>query len=314
MFKILVVPVLSALSLPMVGQTPSPDATSNVITFRTEINLVKTDVKVLGPDRQSIPALSQEDFVVFDENEPQRIAHFASETEPLDLVLLLDVSNSMTRSLSAMAAKTRESLAQMHKGDRVALMLFSTRSEVAQPLTEDFHEIQTQILNSIYKQSLGSGTLINEALLMAAQYMQSEPQRGRRAIAIVTDNQSARAKVTGEQVTRALSDANITFNALLTGSVQTVPAPGRYSDPASAAPDVVQYVSRTGGEVLTGDSPAAGFRKIVESILTRYTINYAAPAAEPGSYRRIRVDLSPDAKARYPGAKIEARAGYYVAK
>jgi VWFA-related protein len=314
MFKILAVPVLSALSLPIFGQTPNPDANSNVITFRTEINLVKTDVKVSGPDRRSIPALSQQDFVIFDENEPQRIAHFASETEPLDLVLLLDVSNSMTRSLSAMAAKTREALAQMHKGDRVALMLFSTRSEVAQPFTEDFHEIQTQILNSIYKQSLGSGTLINEALLMAAQYMQSEPQRGRRAIVIVSDNQSARAKVTGEQVTRALSDGNITFNALLTGSVQPATAPGRYSDPANAAPDVVQYATRSGGEVLTGDSPAAGFRKIVESILTRYTIDYAAPAAEPGSYRRIRVDLSPDAKARYPGAKIEARAGYYVAK
>ena len=219
----------------------------------------------------------------------------------------------MTRSLSAMAGKTREALAQLHNGDRVALMLFSTRSEVAQPLTEDFHQIQTQILGSIYKQSLGSGTLVNEALVMAAHYLQSEAPRGRRAILIVTDNQSARAAATSEQVLRALSSANITVNALVTGAPVPVTAL-RYTDPTITAPDVLQYASRTGGEVLSGDSPAASFGKIVESILTRYTVEYAAPAAEPGEYRRIRVELSPSAKARYPAAKVEARAGYYTGK
>jgi VWFA-related protein len=307
MFRIQVAAGLLSLALPIFGQ-------ESVITFRTEISLVKVDVKVSTSAGRNISALTRDDFLIFDEDAPHAISHFASESEPLDLLLLLDVSNSMTRSLSAMAGKTREALAQLHDGDRVALMLFSTRSEVAQPLTEDFHQIQTQILGSIYKQSLGSGTLVNEALVMAAHYLQSEPPRGRRAILIVTDNQSARAAATSEQVLRALSDANITVNALVTGNAPQPTAAARYTDPANKPPDVFQYTSRTGGEVLTGDSPAASFRKIVESILTRYTVDYAAPAAEPGSYRRIRVELSPNAKARYPGAKVEARAGYYTAK
>ena len=306
MFRIQVTAALLSLALPICGQEP-------VVTFRTEINLVKVDVKVSTPAGRNISSLTKEDFLIFDEDAPQAIAHFASEPEPLDLILLLDVSNSMTRSLSAMAGKTREALAQLHDGDRVALMLFSTRSEVAQPLTEDFHQIQTQILSSIYKQSLGSGTLVNEALVMAAHYLQSETPRGRRAILIVTDNQNACAAATSEQVLRALSDANITVNALVTGNAPP-PAATRYTDPTNTAPDVLQYTSRTGGEVLTGDSPAAGFRKIVESILTRYTVDYAAPAAGSGYYRRIRVELSPNANARYPGAKVEARAGYYTTK
>ncbi len=307
MFRIQVAAALLSLALPIFGQEP-------VVTFRTEINLVKVDVRVSTPAGRNISSLTREDFLIFDEDAPQAVAHFASELEPLDLLLLLDVSNSMTRSLSAMAGKTREALAQLHDGDRVALMLFSTRSEVAQPLTEDFHQIQTQILGSIYKQSLGSGTLVNEALVMAAHYLQSEPPRGRRAILIVTDNQSARAAATSEQVLRALSDANITVNALVTGNSPQPPAANRYTDPTNTAPDVLQYTSRTGGEVLTGNSPAAGFRKIVESILTRYTVDYAAPATGSGYYRRIRVELSPNANARYPGAKVEARAGYYTTK
>ncbi len=307
MSKIRATAALLTLGFPILAQEP-------VITFRTEISLVKVDVKVSTAAPRNISGLTKEDFLIFDEDAPQPISHFASESEPLDLLLLLDVSNSMTRSLSAMAGKTREALGQLHNGDRVALMLFSTRSEVVQPLTEDFHLIQTQILGSIYKQSLGSGTLVNEALVMAAHYLQAEPPRGRRAILIVTDNQSARAAATSEQVLRALSDANITMNALVTGNAPLPAAAARYTDPANKAPDVLQYTLRTGGELLTGDSPAASFRKIVESILTRYTVDYAAPAADPGSYRRIRVELSPNAKARYPGAKVEARAGYYTGK
>ena len=305
--KITVTAALLSLTLCSFGQEP-------LVTFRSEVSLVKVDVKVSTPAARNISTLTKDDFLIFDEDAPQAISHFASESEPLDLLLLLDVSNSMTRSLSAMAGKTREALAQLHNGDRVALMLFSTRSEVTQPLTEDFHQIQTQILGSIYKQSLGSGTLVNEALVMAAHYLQSEPTHGRRAILIVTDNQSARAATTNEQVLRALSGANVTVNALVTGNAPLPVTTARYTDPTNKAPDVWQYSSQTGGEVLSGDSPSSSFRKIVESILTRYTVDYAAPTGDSGSYRRIRVELSPNAKAHYPAAKVEARAGYYTGK
>jgi VWFA-related protein len=272
-------------------------------------------VKVSDSRGNNLTRLSQGDFLVFDENEPRQITHFNRDTEPLDLVLLLDVSNSMTPSLTAMAARTREALAQLHPSDRVALMLFSTRSEVSQPFTTDFRQIQRRILDSIYKQSLGSsGTLMNEALLTAANYLNSEPRTSRRAILIVTDNQSARQTTTDDQASRALSDTDATLNAMLVGNAPHPQRTGRYTNPSSAPPDVFQLTNRTGGEVIDGDNPGDAFRKIIEKILTRFTLDYAAPPAEPGSYRRIRIELTPDAKRRYPDAKIEARAGYYARK
>ena len=42
------------------------------------------------------------DFVVYDENSRQSIAHFGRESEPLNVVLLLDVSGSMRPVLSEM--------------------------------------------------------------------------------------------------------------------------------------------------------------------------------------------------------------------
>jgi VWFA-related protein len=307
MSRKLAVLLLAATSVTVSGQ-------SDTLTFRTEINLVKVDVKVSDSRGNNLTSLAQRDFLVFDENEHRQITHFNRDTEPLDLVLLLDVSNSMTPSLTAMAARTREALAQLHPNDRVALLLFSTRNEVSQPFTTDFRQIQNRILDSIYKRSLGSGTLMNEALVTAASSLNSEPRTSRRAILIVTDNQSARQTTTDDQVSRTLSDTDATLYAMLVGNAPHPQPPGRYTNPAGAPPDVFQYTGRTGGEVIDGDNPGDAFRKIIEKILTRFTLDYAAPSAEPGSYRRIRIELTPDAKHRYPDAKIEARAGYYVRK
>lgn len=310
MYKLL---ALLATCLSTLGQATDTPPKSGVLTFRTETSLVKIDVKVSGANRNNITGLNQTDFLVFDENQPQRITHFGADSEPLDLVLLLDVSNSMTRSLGIVAANTRAALAQLHQGDRVALMLFSTRSEVAQPLTTDFHEIQTRILDSIYKQTLGGSTLLNEALVAAAHYLASEPTQGRRAILLVTDNQSARQSTTDDQTVRALSGADITLNAMLAGSDPHSQSVARYGNPANTPPNAFQYAARTGGEVIDGENPGDAFRNIIEKILARYTIDYAAPTAEPGSYRSIRVELTPEAQRRYSDAKVKARAGYYAA-
>ena len=97
------------------------------------MTLVKVDVQVTARDGKTISDLTQQDFTVFDENQPQPVAYFGRESEPLDLLLLLDVSGSMRRSLEDLAAGTRAALAQLHPGDRVALMLFSRRTNVVQP-------------------------------------------------------------------------------------------------------------------------------------------------------------------------------------
>jgi hypothetical protein len=51
---------------------------------------------------------------------------------------------------------------------------------------------------------------------------------------------------------------------------------------------------------------------MIERIRSRYFIQYPAPPAEAGVFRKIRVELSPAAQRRHPDATIHARAGYYA--
>jgi VWFA-related protein len=288
----------------------------DVPTFRTSVALVKVDTKVTGRDGRSINNLTKEDFIVFDEDAQREILEFGSEseTEPLRLLLLLDVSGSMSRLLGEMSTKAADALRQLRPSDQVAVMVFATTTEVVLPFTPDLKSVPAAIVNNVFKTTRGRETYTNEALLAAADYMKRQPAAGRRAVLVVTDNESARVSARDSEVLRALHDANVVLNAILVGGMKQTRSVGRYSDPASAPPDVNQYVQNTGGDFVADEDPANALARIVRQIATRYNFQYPAPQAEPGAFRRIRVELTPAAQRRYPGAVVQARTGYYVEK
>jgi len=283
--------------------------------FRASVTLIRVDIQATARNGQAISDLTQQDFLVFDENQPQQIAHFGRESEPLDLLLLLDISGSMRRSLEDVAAATRAALAQLRPGDRVGLMLFARRAEVIQPFTEDLRATQSKILDSIYKQNLGSGTLINESLIAAADYLKQQPVKGRRAVLIVTDNEGLNYKSPDSDVVRAMHSADIVLNALVTRKNARPPAvrAARYTNPDFDPPDVYAISEKTGGEAVEGLGKVSEmFQRMIGRIRARYFVQYPAPQAETGAFRRIRVELAPQAKRKYPDATIRAREGYYA--
>jgi len=94
--------------------------------FRAGVTLVRVDVQVTATEKP-ISNLSRDDFVLLDEGEPQRIAYFGRETEPLWVLLLLDVSGSMGRFLRQIATVSQRALSGLNPGDHVGVMLFSRR-------------------------------------------------------------------------------------------------------------------------------------------------------------------------------------------
>lgn len=289
-------------------------AQDDIPVFKAEVSLVKVDIEVADRAGRNPTDFTKDDFIVYDENQAQPIVHFERESEPLDLLLLLDISGSMRKSLEDVAAATRAALAQLHKGDRVALMLFSRRADVVQPFTADPGATQYKILDSIYKQNLGNGTLINESLIAAAGYMKQQGAKGRRAILIVTDNEGIHYQSPDADVVRSMLSADTVLSAIVVMKGPRPPAMRAtgYTNPDFAPPDVYKISAATGGEAVDGVGRVGEvFERMVERIRSRYFVQYAAPPSELGLFRHIRVELSPNARMRHPGAVIRARSGYY---
>lgn len=284
-------------------------------TFRAGVSLVKVDAQVSDRNGRAIAGLTSEDFQIFDEGERQKIVYFGQESEPLDLLLLLDVSGSMSRFLEQMAGAARTALTQLRTGDRVGVMLFARNAEVREPLTVDLHAVESEIREAVHARSLGSGTAINAAVIAAAQYLGKQPVKGRRAVLIVTDNQGLNYLVPDDDVIRELFAADAVLNGIVIGKQwrPDPPRPGRYVNPDFTPPDVVKLSGQTGGETLAAGKSGESFAEMIERIRSRYSMQYQAPAAQAGSFRRIRVDLSEAAKAHYRDASVRARSGYYAA-
>ena len=120
-----------------------------------------------------------------------------------------------------------------------------------------------------------------------------------------------------ETVLQALAEVNAVLNAIVPSNAKP-PAPikdmtGR--NPDFAPHDVFKLARLSGGEVLRADKAGERFEELMERLRVRYSLVFTPPPdAPPGSYRRLAVELSPAARAKYPKAEVRARAGYFTAK
>jgi VWFA-related protein len=285
--------------------------------FRTGITLVHVDAGVTQ-DGRIVSGLGEDDFRIKDEGVPQTIVHFTAEEQSLDLILLFDVSGSMMPAISKVAAAGRQALEELRQGDRVAVAVFSFRSRIILPFTEDFGLVERTIREEVAGRRFGGGTLIQNAIDNAARHFMKQPRNERRrAVLIITDDRGQRTRST-TSIVRDFWEADAILSGLITAGplakatrvMGTVLAP----HVALTMVGIGGVVEKTGGDSIRVDDPGAGFAEMMHRIRSRYSLYYSQPEAKPGTTRTIRVDLSADAANKYPNARVRARAGYILPK
>jgi VWFA-related protein len=259
--------------------------------------------------------LTTADFEVFDENVPQKIVYFGREAEPLHLVLLLDVSGSMRRYIDQVATVARQSLRFLRPKDKVAVMVFARNSKVRLEFTSDLDAVAAEIRDAVWDESLGSGTAINDALGAAAKYVdEAAADTGRRAVLILSDNLGLNYRRPDEEIIRDLNSTNAVLNGIIVGkSEKPEVRPGvTYRDPDFTPPNIFHIAEETGGEAVKANQAGTAFSRMIERIRTRYSIHYNKPPSAVNGFRNVKVELTPSARLRHPGAVVRARRGYYV--
>ena len=271
-------------------------------TFRTTLSLVKADAYVY--DRQThapILDLQQSDFRVLDEDQPRDLVSFGEDAGPLDLVLLLDVSGSVLEILPKVADAASDALSVLQPGDRAGVMAFSKRTVTTQPLTSEFDDVAEGI-RAATRVRIGLDTDINQALWSAADYLHRAGGASRRAILVITDNMQV-THIPDTLVDEQLSEAGAVLDGLLLR--------GPVALPHVTHPGILGFARNSEGEVIEGGRPADRLAEMIRRIKFRYSLHFRpvdAPGAQP---RRIHIDLTPEARRRYPNAVVRARRLYF---
>ncbi len=288
----------------------------NTPVFRAGVSLVRVDAEVSDGTR-TLDGLKKEDFRIRDNGDPQVISHFSQDAEPLDIVLLFDISGSMKPNIERVASAAGLALGELRAGDRVAVWTFNTRTRVIAPFTEDLKAVEKTLTEDLLNIRFGGGTLIQSAVDNVAESFLREPKSPRRrAVLVFTDDIGTKTR-REKNVVEHYWEADALLSELIIRSaffqvMRSIPTPGNIIHNVMFNGTITHIVDKTGGETLKANNPGADFQQMMQRIRRRYTLYYPMPAGKPGQRHEIKVDLTDDAKKRMPGARVRARHGYLL--
>ena len=166
-------------------QTPEADEELEVDdgdAVRVETNLVTVPVIASDQGGRYIPDLKAEEFTVSEDNAEQKVAFFATVTEPFNVVLMIDTSASATveklRDVQEAAVAFTE---QLREGDRVKVISFHDELQDLCDFTSDRGVLATAIRST----RRGKGTRLYDAFDVA--YRSLRRLKGRKAVIMLTD-------------------------------------------------------------------------------------------------------------------------------
>jgi VWFA-related protein len=153
--------------------------------IRVETNLVSLNVSVYSQKLKThISTLEQKDFAVSEDGRDETITFFATTDVPFDLVLLIDLSGSTAGKRDLIRKTTRRFIEAARPFDRLAIVTFSTNTEVVSPLTID----HAKLLESANKIDGKGGSNVWDALKFTLdQVVGPKTLERRRAIVFMTD-------------------------------------------------------------------------------------------------------------------------------
>ncbi|MDQ3754077.1 MAG: VWA domain-containing protein, partial [Acidobacteriota bacterium] len=188
---------------PQGEKTAAPIVAAGAVEEVGEDEVVRVDtqlvpVPVIVRDRTGRPlaGLRAENFVIYEDGKPQRVANFATTDVPFEVALLLDTSGSTRADLGLIRRAANLFIEALRPGDRVSIISFNTREEegikqaiveVKTPLTDD-REVLREALENI---GASNGTPYYDAVELIVRDVFREPpraeMRGRRALVALTD-------------------------------------------------------------------------------------------------------------------------------
>ncbi len=295
--------------------------------FRVKVDMVVHSFQVTDSKNHYINGLKPDDFRIFEDGIPQKIATFAEGANtpmainpdgtatPLlkanqggmpgmerpdafvgtNVFVLFDTSNFMYRGFVYAEDAIADFVRGLDRADSVAVYTFSRNLSRAAPLTREHGDAITGLRNSV----AGDDTALYNALLLTLRDAAKVP--GRKVVIVFSNGPDNASMIAPDDVRAVAEDEGIPIYVISTSEVN--------KDPISSG--VFRRIAqRTGGKAYwarTWQRQVEAFDDIREDMSNSYTIAYyPAPNSNEG-FRKITVEIVSDVGKKY---RIHSRPGY----
>jgi Ca-activated chloride channel family protein len=255
---------------------------------RINVDAVQVPV-VVTSNGQFVRNLQASDFELTEDGVSQPIASLAAEGVPLDLVLAIDISDSMTGTMDRVKAAVKQLLARLRPGDAATLLGFNDTTFIVAERETD-QRVRESAVDLL---APWGGTALYDATIRALDLVR--PEGGRKGVVIFSDgddHDSVARRATA--LARAQSTQAMIFTVAF-GYGSRLPALRR---------GLEGYARATGGRAFFAEDAATldrVFGAIVDELANQYMLSYTPThAMDDGSWHTIKV--------RVRGGKYQVRA------
>lgn len=258
-----------------------------------EVDAVQVTATVTDDSGQFVKGLTRGQFRVKEDGVLQRIAAFAGENIPLELVVAVDVSQSMTDAMPVLKTAVKRFLAALRPQDQVTLLAFNDNIfTLARRSTEPAARVR-----AVNRLAPWGGTALFDVMLTALNAVGKQP--GRRALVVFTDGEDQHSVSTLARVQRRMETSDATIYTI---------GLGRSVHDQDLATVLERLSQMSGGRSFLVNQVGQldqAFSDIVEELSNQYLLSYVSSnGARDGSWRRIQVELTE------PGHHVRHRQGY----
>ncbi len=267
----LVAAALVAASVPLLAQP----------TFRGSTRTVAVYATATEADGRLAPDLNRENFQVYDNGKLQALTVFASDIQPITVVMLLDRSGSMRENFELVEQAAEKFVGEMLPADKARIGSFSNRIQVD---PRDFTSDRDELLGILRTQLQEEGpTPLWNAINVGITALLH--QQGRRVILVFTDgadqpmNENPNNNTLKSVMKRAEEEDVMVYAVGLAGMNMS----------AHAGPPI-GYGMRRGPRMPSTDKPDEGLPKIAQATGGGY-FELTAASDLPHTFKRVADEL-----------------------
>lgn len=261
-----------------------------------EVEVVQVTTTVTDDEGRFVKGLTRNQFRVKEDGVAQRLTAFAGENTPLEIVVAIDVSHSMSDAMPTLKAAVRAFLSALRPADQVTLLAFNDNIlTLARRATDPALR-----LRAVDRLAPWGGTALYDAMIIALNTVGKQP--GRRALVVFSDGEDQNSVATLKRVESRLETSDATIYTI---------GLGRSVKDQELAQVLARMSQMSGGRPFLLDDISeleTVFADIVEELSNQYLLSYASSNdARDGTWRKIAVEL--------PGLKhhVRHRQGYRAA-
>ena len=265
-------------------------------TETVDVDVVQVTITVTDGQGHFVRGLPKSLFHVFEDGRPQTISHFASEDVPLELVVAIDISGSMTPAMPKLKKAVKEFLGAVPDRDQVTLVGFNDSIFTITRRTTDPRER----VKAVDRLAPWGSTALYDVILKGVDMLGR--QAGRKALVVFTDGEDQGSHATIADVERSLQSSDVALYMIGQGRGVTT----------EGLRKIMQRLSTpTGGRALFTDSIDKlhdAFNELLDELSNQYLLGYPpGHAGHDEAWRRIKVEVD-------GYREIRARQGYRASR